>query len=377
MEKKIKEPVKLRSKKIESGESLYLDIYFNGKRSYEFLNLYLTNGTSRADKQHNKDVMSMANTIKAQRLLDIQSGKFHLVNKEKQSISFVEYLHHLTEEYKEKGRKNYAHNMRNVELHVGRYAGDKVRLKDVDTKFVLGFIKYLNTTKGTYGAPLSELTIYSYYTMFAIALNRAVKYNLIMVNPCSQIPPEDKPHRTSRRKEYLTIEEVQQLINTECRDGRVKRFFLFLCFTGLRYGDGADLRWKSILKTDDGRYQVETIQQKTKEVVYVPLSDNAMKFLPERNKIFDGDDNRVFQLPERSWAYDILHEWAREAGIKKKVTFHVARHTYATLLLYYGADIYTVSKLLGHTSIQTTQIYARVVDAAKRKAVDMIPDIDV
>ena len=88
-----------------------------------------------------------------------------------------------------------------------------------------------------------------------------------------------------------------------------------------------------------------------------------------------GEENRIFQMPETSCAYDYLHDWAKKAGITKNVTFHVARHTYATLLLYYGADLYTVSKLLGHTNVRTTQIYAKVMDESKRKAVSLIPNI--
>ena len=70
-----------------------------------------------------------------------------------------------------------------------------------------------------------------------------------------------------------------------------------------------------------------------------------------------------------------LDEWAKAAGIDKHVTYHVSRHTHATMLLTYGADIYTVSKLLGHTRVQTTEIYAKIIDEKKQKAVDLIPDL--
>ena len=115
------------------------------------------------------------------------------------------------------------------------------------------------------------------------------------------------------------------------------------------------------------------MQQKTKEPVYVPLSENAMRWLPEQG--INGRENYVFQFRDRSIIYDYLDKWAKAAGIEKHVTFHMSRHTCATLLLYFGADIYTVSKILGHTSIQTTQIYAKVADEMKRTAVNNIPTI--
>ena len=84
----------------------------------------------------------------------------------------------------------------------------------------------------------------------------------------------------------------------------------------------------------------------------------------------------VWDLPsERAVARNVV-KWTKDAGIAKHVTFHVARHTYATMLLTYGADIYTVSSLLGHKSVATTQIYAKIVDEKKRKAVDMIPALE-
>ena len=109
-------------------------------------------------------------------------------------------------------------------------------------------------------------------------------------------------------------------------------------------------------------------------MTYLPLSENALQWLPLKGESKSND--LVFPLPHVSTVEKFLQRWAKDAKVNKHVTFHVSRHTNATLMLYYGADIYTVSKLLGHTSVKTTQIYAKIVDENKRKAVNLIPNIN-
>lgn len=121
----------------------------------------------------------------------------------------------------------------------------------------------------------------------------------------------------------------------------------------------------------DGTRQVDLTQVKTKEKLYLPLSDNALKVMPERGKAKDSDS--VFNLPKRCMIQKYLKKMIERAGIDKPITFHCSRHTFATLDLAYGADLYTVSKLLGHKRVTTTQVYAKIVDESKRKAVDLIP----
>lgn len=117
--------------------------------------------------------------------------------------------------------------------------------------------------------------------------------------------------------------------------------------------------------------QVRIVQQKTGDPIDVPLSGNAASQLSERGK----KTNHVFKLPMTWVVEEVLKEWATAAGIDKRVTYHVSRHMHVTMLLTYGADIYTVSKLLGHTRVQTTEIYARIVDKKKQEAVDLIPAV--
>ncbi|HCJ47224.1 MAG TPA: hypothetical protein DHV83_06685 [Prevotella sp.] len=249
-----------------------------------------------------------------------------------------------------------------------------MKVKDVTPKFLRGFLKYLNSDGANkYGGRLCQETIYTYFTVLSILMNKAVRLEMIPANPFHKLSQSEKPQRWTKKREFLTMEEVEKLAKTECDDWRVKKAFLFCCFTGVRYIDVSRLKWKHIQKLADGEYQLDMTQKKTEEPVYIPLSANAMKWLPEKGD--NGRENYVFQFRDRSIIYKYLQDRGKRAGIEKHLIFHMSRHTCATLLLYYGADLYTVSKILGHTLIKSTQIYAKVVDSMKRKAVDNIPEL--
>jgi len=85
----------------------------------------------------------------------------------------------------------------------------------------------------------------------------------------------------------------------------------------------------------------------------------------------------VFNVPSHSQLCKVLKQWCKDAGIDKRVSFHTARHTFATLALTQGVDLYTVSKLLGHKTIQATQIYAKIVDEKKKAAMEALPVVEI
>jgi integrase len=175
-----------------------------------------------------------------------------------------------------------------------------------------------------------------------------------------------KPEETQR--EVLTLEEVQKLFDTECEDPEIKRAFLFSCLTGLRWSDIEKLKW-SELQENFIRYR----QKKTKAVESLPINDQALQLLGER----EGDDERVFSIVYNVWNNHKLKQWVLRAGITKKITFHNARHTYATLMLSNGTDIFVVSKLLGHAYVKTTQVYTKVVPEARVAAVKSFPTLNL
>lgn len=368
-------PVHVRTKKISNGrQSVYLDIYKDGERVKEFLGLYLIPENTRADKLVNKETLKLAEEVKAKRIVDIQNDKFQLHDKEASKTILTEWLEEQRKFYKAHGNNNYSKTIHNLIIHLNKFAPN-TQLRGVKPSFLRKFLDYLTSDGANkYGGKLSNETVYTYFTVLSILMNKAVRLDMIPSNPFHKLSQAEKPQRRTKKKEYLTLEEVKKLADTPCDDWRVKHAFLFCCFTGLRYIDVSRLKWKHIVKLSENEYQIEVIQQKTKEPVYVPLSENARKWLPEQG--INGKENYVFQFRDRSIIYDYLDKWAKAAGVEKHVTFHMSRHTCATLLLYYGADLYTVSKILGHTSIKSTQIYAKVADEMKRKAVDNIPAID-
>ena len=222
------------------------------------------------------------------------------------------------------------------------------------------------------GGRLSNNSVVSYYGTLRTAINRAYKEGIITVNPTKEFDFASKVRQEPSRREYLTLDELKTLINTECRHEIVKRAFLFSCLCGLRVSDIRKLRWCD-LQRSGGRVRIEITMQKTKEPLYLPISDEALKWLPERGEANDSDF--IFPLTHEGTVNDTLQHWAKVAGITKHISFHVARHTHATMMLTLGADLYTVSKLLGHKNIATTQIYAKIVDKKKEEAIGLIPNL--
>lgn len=384
----IKEPIKLRFKQLKDGnQSIYLDCYVNGIREYKFLNLYLRPDTSRDNKMWNKEQLRLANAIKAQYIIDIQNGEFGFKDRNRtRKLSFLTYCEDMADEYEANGQTSCAVLMRSAIKRMIGYKGKNITFNHIDKEFLIGFIEYLNSDirdfdkeskdKKRKPKPLSEVYKEALFARIMVALNKAERDGIIVKNPGKDIDRKLKPHAEQKSRCYLTLDEIQKIIDTEYKpDNNIKPAFLFCCFSGLRYSDVQKLTWGEITVSPEGYAQIETNMQKTGKDITIPLSDNALKWLPERTD--QPSASRIFyKLPDQVTNADVrLRTIIKKAAITKHVTFHVARHTFATLTLTYGADLYTVSKLLGHSNIRTTQIYAKIVDESKRKAVNLIPKL--
>lgn len=366
-----KEPVRIREQVLADGRrSLYLDIYHNGNRSYKFLKLYLVPENDAASKIANSNTLAKANAVKSEMIRDLTNRIAGISdNSHKARMLFTEWM----EIYRKDviRRNGDEHWIKRVISELKDYRPD-VALADVDKEFILGFMdrqlsrKPLNRHRDN----ISKGTVFIFMDYIRAGLNFAVKEKLITTSPYKGITRGMVRSRQSKR-EYLTVQEVKKLIDTPCRRPDVKAAFLFSCFCGLRIRDVMELCWKHIAR-NGADWQVEIIQFKTKKPLYLPLNMSARQWLPEQGDA--AADDHCF--PQLSYYYhDAITGWVEKAGIEKPVTYHTSRHTFATLCLTAGIDIYTTSQLLGHTTIRHTQRYARIINSKKDDAVSMLDEV--
>ena len=379
---KSKEPIRLRKRRLKDGSfSLYLDIYNDGQRTYEYLKLYLMPGTSKEVRAKNKETMLLAEAVRAKRLVEFQNGRFQFNKPASAKIRFFDYYKAVAEQRQRLNpkRSNWGDWQSNLK-HMEKYEPNKgILLRDIDVKWIEGYKEYLLTKATAFGSRyatsygdrhLSPNSAQTYFRKLRACLNKAFADGLIPENPMRKV--ESIKGREGTRM-YLTLDEVRQLAATPCRYPDIKRSFLFSCLTGLRKSDIEKMTWGEIHQQGEFTRIIFT-QKKTGGLEYLDISPEANKLLGERGR----DDELVFPyMHSISLIEDTIKSWTAAAGIKKHITFHCGRHTFATMMLDLGADLFTVSKLLGHRDIKTTQIYAKILDKNKQEAVSKIPSIEV
>ncbi len=372
---KIKEPVKIRFKKLANGnQSIYLDYYHEGKREYDFLKLYIIPERTPTDKDSNEYTLSLANSIKSQRIVALQNESHGFKTKTSKKVNLCLYIQRIADEHLAKtgNRQSMYHSLLSLNRHIKAYSGENITFAQIDEDYIKGFISYLKTAKNkaTKKNPttIAKNTQHKLFSRLSYILSIAESEEIIPYNPANKVRNEDKPKATEGSREYLTIDEVKRLINTECKNEQLKAVFLFCSLTGLRYGNAKSIKWEDFRIDSKGDTELKFRISKSHKPMYLQVSKEALKWLPVRNDAKDED--LVYTLPRNDHANDILRQWVKDAEIKKQVTFHCSRHTAATLNLSLGVPLEVVSKLLGHTKISTTQIYAKIVNKARREAVD-------
>lgn len=373
--------IKLQQKKLKNGKSsLYLEFY-NGykkdenglishQRTFEYLQLYLFENPQNSDeKRKNKEAMQMAENIFTIRKADIIKGKYNIKNEKKGEITFLDYFRRLKDERYE-SHSNYG-NWDAALKHIERFCPEHIELNEIDTDFVKDFKKYLDTkAKTKSGTPLAQNSKYAYFNKFRAALREAYNENYIQQDVIKSVKTFAQ---AESMREYLTHYELQLLSSAYCKYPVLKNAFIFSCLSGLRWSDIDKMKWSEVRDEENGA-RVVFRQKKTDNVEYLYISAQARKLLGSQR----GPDEKVFKGLKYGAHFNAqILTWCMRAGITKHITFHSARHTNAVLLLENGADIYTVSKRLGHRELRTTQIYAKIIDKKMKAAANMIPELDI
>lgn len=372
--------ITLKKKKLKNDKySLYLEYYKGSQldnegkrihiRDFEYLKLYLhQNPLTAAEKKENKETELLAEQILSIRKAEFFQGKFDIKNTSKSKRRFLDFFIEKTEE-KSDSPKNYG-NWTATFLHLKRCINPNLLFEEIDEEFVKMVRNYFDKdAKTKSNLPLSLNSKYSYLNKFKACLRAAFDEGYLSINYASKIKSFEQ---AESQREYLTYQELQALASTNCKYQVLKNAFIFSCLTGLRWSDINTLTWSEVRDEDNGISRVNFRQEKTDGVEYLYISNQARELLGDRQL----PSERVFRGLKYGAVYNNeIVRWCNRAAISKHITFHSARHTNAVLLLENGADIYTVSKRLGHREIRTTAIYAKIVDQKMKEAANLIPEI--
>jgi integrase/recombinase XerD len=359
--------VKLRKKKGTKKDSLYLDIYDSSGRHYEFLkDLYLEHPKNQKIKERNKEILLIAEEIRAKRELELIGTEYNYIPKFKKNINFLTYW------------QNFLNNYNNKDKRLVKCSFDKFNAF-LDKKKFKGFISGNQITeelcrefKHYLDNILHGESPYNYFQKFKRVIRQAFREKILNNNPTEFVT---NVKTVGLKKDILSIKEIQILANTDIINKDIRNAFFFCLNTGLRFCDVYQVKWRNI--SDN---QIKIIQSKTKNssknsFLVVDLNRTAQKLIGNRKE----PDDLVFNLPVYNSCRKALSRWVKRASIQKHITWHCARHSFGSNLLnknVVGTDIYTTKELLGQSTIQQTMVYVRALDEEKKKAVNKLPETE-
>lgn len=358
--------VNVRTAKMTKGRlSVYLDFYpavrnpqTNRNTRREYLGFYIyENPTTQFQKEYNESILNRAELIRCRHQEQLINSEFGFLDRETPKLDFLAYFERKSKGRHQKWKCSY--------LHFRHFTKGNCTFGDITIDFCNKFRSYLlnaNQMKHT-KRKINRNSAAGYFSLFRALLKEAHKERLLKENLNDYL---DQIDYEEVKKDFLTVDEVKKLAATECRLPGLKRASLFSILTGLRLSDILNLKWEDIRQDADGEISMFIRIQKTKKETCHPLSAEMLALCGERKtgKVFKDFQRHMTQRP--------LQEWLKAAGITKHITFHKFRDTFATLQLAAGTDIFTVSKLLDHANVTTTQIYAQLLPSAKRITTDRI-----
>lgn len=380
--------VEIKERKLTAGNrSLYLEYYEKGFRKKENLHLYLVPDDAPNARKINGQTYNKAREIQAQRILNPPSfeskKKKPEENERAKTMTWLQWCDDYIQSAidSENCKKMIQHKgvvRKRIAAYLKQIRKPDILLKDVNRDTISGLFKYMREDYRNPGqikadgGKLADFTLVLFEETVKAIFNKAVRDGLIPFNPIQDLAKEERFHVPDKHREYLTTDELKRFLAVETQtqaEQTVQKAFGFSCMTGLRLGDMQRLRWSDI-KTIGEVQAVSIIQHKTKRLVTVPLNELALSLLPPRPD--NGEDNIIFPLVKKP---DNVAKYVRrikeKAGIEKDFTYHSSRHSAATLAITAGAELYSVSKILGHGSIASTQVYAKVNMEKKVEAMSL------
>jgi integrase/recombinase XerD len=359
--------VKLRKIKNSDGTTtLMLDIWHNGKRTREFLSqMKLVKPVTAFDREENRQRLELAERIRNKREQQIQADEYDVTPEFRKGIDFLKYFENYLKRYNKKDKRVMEACFQKFKDYVFEEGIKELTSKKVSANVIIQFKEYLEEI-------LNGESPANYFKKFKRVLSNGVKEKIFSPEVSALLASKDKELSIKRnsgiKKEILTFEEIQILANTPLFNKEVKKAFLFSCLTGLRFCDVNVLKWKHIQR---GILKIN--QQKTGTDVTINLNQSAKNIIGKAGK----PDTNVFNLPSHNACLKALETWCKKAEISKKITWHCARHSFATGIIYYGGDVKSASSLLGHNSLAYTDRYVKVVEKLKEKSVQNLPEVSI
>ena len=376
--------VEIKERALKGGNrGLYLEYYEKGFRKRENLHLYLIPDNAPDAKNINMRTYLRAMAVRSDRILnppDFDKKPEDGVDCTTTWLAWCdEYLRYSAGCGNGNSAMHHKNNVRKrINEYLDRIGRTDILLKDVTTEVISGLYDYMRNDYRNPGqikereARLSDSSLRHFGETINAIFNKAVREGRIGYNPLRGLNKLERFHVADKHREYLTPDELELFLAVETAtetEHQVQRAFGFSCMTGLRLGDMQRLKWGDIKPMGDG-WAVSIVQHKTGSPVTVPLNVMALSLLPPRP---GNDDENVFHLPTMSGnVTKHIRNIRDKAGITgKELTYHCSRHTAATLAISAGAELYSVSKILGHRNLVSTQVYAKVNLEKKMEAVNL------